>query len=38
MMGHLKIESTIHYARADKSVIGRDMMLLQEKMVLGENG
>jgi integrase len=36
MMGHLKIESTIHYARADKSVIGKDMKLLQEKMNLSK--
>lgn len=34
MMGHRKIESTIHYAQADKSVIARDMMLLQEKINL----
>jgi site-specific recombinase XerD len=34
MMGHQRIESTIHYARADKSVIGKDMILLQEKINL----
>jgi integrase len=32
MMGHRKIESTIHYARADKSAIAKDMKLLEEKM------
>lgn len=36
MMGHQKIESTIHYARADKSVIGKDMILLQKKIGLRE--
>jgi integrase len=30
MMGHRKIEPTALYARADKSVVGKDMMLLQE--------
>jgi site-specific recombinase XerD len=34
MMGHQRIESTIHYARADKTVIGKDMILLQEKINL----
>lgn len=32
MMGHLKIESTINYAQVNKSLLGRDMMLLQEKI------
>lgn len=34
MMGHLKIESTVHYAQTEKSVIKRDMMLLQERINL----
>jgi integrase len=34
MMGHRKIESTIHYARADKSVVGKDMKALQEKILI----
>jgi integrase/recombinase XerD len=33
MLGHRKIESTIHYARVDKSMIGRDIMALQEKIL-----
>lgn len=32
MMGHREIESTVHYARADKSAIGKDMRLLEEKI------
>lgn len=32
MMGHRKIESTIHYAKADRSIIAKDMMTLQEKI------
>lgn len=32
MMGHKKIETTAHYARANKAVIGRDMKLLEEKI------
>lgn len=34
MMGHRKIESTVHYARADKTEIGRDMMLLERRINL----
>ncbi len=32
MMGHKKIESTLHYARADKSTVARDMQLLEDKL------
>jgi integrase/recombinase XerD len=32
MMGHKKIETTAHYARADKAVIGRDMSMLEQKI------
>ncbi|MCO5240545.1 MAG: site-specific integrase [Chitinophagaceae bacterium] len=32
MMGHSKIESTLQYARVDKSILKKEMMSLQEKM------
>jgi hypothetical protein len=32
MMGHKKIESTLQYARVDKSILRIEMMSLQEKM------
>jgi integrase len=32
MMGHKKIETTAHYARANKTVVGRDMMRLQKRI------
>lgn len=31
MMGHRKIESTMHYAKADRSVIARDMMMVEQR-------
>jgi integrase/recombinase XerD len=34
MMGHEKIQSTLLYAKTNNSMIGRDMMLVQEKMDL----
>jgi integrase/recombinase XerD len=35
MMGHKKIETTAHYARANKAVVGRDMMRLQKEIFEG---
>jgi integrase/recombinase XerD len=32
MMGHDRIETTMTYARVDSSIIGMDMMLVQERM------
>jgi site-specific recombinase XerD len=32
MMGHRKIASTLRYASVDKSIVSREMMLLQEKI------
>lgn len=34
MMGHNRIESTMTYTRANKSIIGADMMTVQKKMDL----
>jgi site-specific recombinase XerD len=32
MMGHKKIETTAHYARVNKVVVGKDMTSLQKKL------
>ena len=32
MMGHKKIETTAHYAKANKVVVGKDMIQLQIKI------
>ncbi len=34
MMGHSKIENTIHYARVDKSALGKEIMYLQKRLTL----
>ncbi len=33
MMGHDRIETTMRYAKTNNSIIGRDMMVAQEKMI-----
>jgi site-specific recombinase XerD len=37
MMGHDRIETTMTYARVDNSIIGMDMMLVQERMKFLKN-
>jgi len=32
MMGHKKIETTAHYAKANKALIGKDMIMLQKEI------
>ena len=38
MMGHDRIETTMRYAKTNNSIIGADMMSVQEKINLMKNG